>query len=152
MCLVTVFSEPNCEGESKLIRSDINYRPNIWDPLVEDPSYEDRVKGSWTTYGSGFWSKFNSGMTESAWMTGGCTIELFNEGAFKSESQTVRYDPTRNYECWSALYIPKLNGWAWASASGATSATEAQNNGYFGYFAWQVRETYFPPSWASYSR
>ena len=138
VCLATVYSENDCGGESKLIRSDVVYRPNAWDPIKKYVGYDTKVKGSWATYNGPTWSHFSQGTAESVLFTGGCAIEVFNEtNHFMSESYTMRMDPSKNYACKEALYIPSLNGWQWTSASGAADAAAARDTyNYFGYLAW----------------
>ena len=55
VCLATVYSDGDCGGASKKIRSDVLYRPKEWEPLNGLIPYETRVKGSWDHYNGASW-------------------------------------------------------------------------------------------------
>jgi len=79
------------------------------------------------------------GMVESILYRGGCTVEIFNEGKFQSESFSMRH-PGMEYHCAEYLHLNALNGYDWAD-----KANMAED--YTGYKAINLRETYFPASW-----
>lgn len=134
VCLATVYSDNDCGGASKKIRSDVLYRPREWDPIDANVPYTTRVKGSWNHYDGASWSHFGNGMNQSVLFEGGCAIEVFNEVNFGSESFTMRQDPTKNYSCKEAQFIGLLNGWQWGTEHGATNHDTA--DGFSGYKAW----------------
>lgn len=134
VCLATVYTDGNCGGGAKKIRSDVLYRPREWEPLYGPVAYTTLTKGSWDHYNGASWPKFGSGMTQSVLFNGGCAIEVFNIGNFRSESFTMRQDPTKNYSCKEVTFIPELNGWKWATENGATNHEDAA--GFSGYKAW----------------
>jgi len=134
ICLATVYSDEDCGGASKKIRSDVVYRPHDWEPIDNTVPYTTRVKGSWDHYDGDSWEHFGNGMNQSVLFDGSCAIEVFNIGNFRSESFTMRQDPSKNYSCKEAQFIPLLNGWTWGTENGATS--HAESNGFSGYKAW----------------
>jgi len=134
VCLATVYSDSDCGGASKKIRSDVIYRPQEWMPVDNSIPYTTRVKGSWDHYNGASWAHFGNGMNQSVLFEGGCAIEVFNHGNFQSESYTMRQDPSKNYSCKEAQFIGQLNGWAWGTGKGATNYDDS--NGYSGYLAW----------------
>ena len=134
VCIATVYSDGDCGGASKKIRSDVLYRPKEWEPINASIPYATRIKGSWDHYNGAFWEHFGNGMNQSVLFEGRCAIEVFNHVNFQSESFTMRQDPSKNYSCKEAQFIGMLNGWAWGTGQGA--ANFADSNGYSGYLAW----------------
>lgn len=137
-CLATIFDEPECAGSSKLIRSDVLYRPDIKSAGAV-PTKEQRWQGSWLHYNQDKWPMLNNGMVQSILYDGGCAIEIFNEGYFQSESYTMREPPSENYRCQMYLSMEELNDYMWAD--------ERDVAGYSGYKAINIREIYFPEGW-----
>jgi len=137
-CQATIFNESECSGSSKLIRSDIIYRPDITEK-GSVPTQDQLWQGSWLHYDEDKWPMLKSGTVESILYNGGCAIEIFNEGKFQSESYTMRMPPSENYHCAEYLYLNALNDYEWADAFDAED--------YTGYKAINIREIYFPENW-----
>jgi len=78
-CNATIFDETECAGSSKLIRSDVIYRPDIKSRGAV-PTKEQRWQGSWLHYNEDKWPMLANGMVQSILYDGGCAIEIFNEG------------------------------------------------------------------------
>ena len=155
-CHTTVYSDLNCQGASKLIRSDILIRPKLTSYYASPATKEEVIKGSWDHYNGQSWpAHFGTGLNSSFTIDGGCAVEIFNQVDFQSESWTFRVEPRSNTFCKDAEFHHELNGWKWASEYGGTiqeGFTDASTSNYFGFHAWQVREIYFPHDWQGKNR
>lgn len=97
-CIATMFDGEECTGSSKLIRSDVLYRPDIRDKGAT-PTDNQKWQGSWLHYNGDSAPMLNDGIVESFLMDGGCAIEYFNHEEMESESQVFRQHPKKNYFC-----------------------------------------------------
>merc|ERR1719384_2757503 len=78
-CQATIFNESEGSGSSKLIRSDIIYRPDITEK-GSVPTQDQIWQGSWLRYDEDKWPMLKSGTVELILYNGGCAIEIFNGG------------------------------------------------------------------------
>merc|ERR1739844_304671 len=143
-CWGVIYEMAGCAGSSKIIRSDIHYRPDM-DRAPYKPTEMQILQGSWMEYHcdavryaantvtaaedtkenhdqqrakGDFVPMLEAGTAQSAYIKGGCAIEAFNDVNFAADSFTMRSPilgtQISGYMCFNYQWLRKTNDYNWA--------------------------------------